>query len=822
MRGTTTDGGDGTGAGTPAAPGPGGDLYTVFPGETEMARRCRALDWAATPLGPVGAWPASQRTAAQIVLAAAFPHVLLWGPDLVQLYNDGYCALMGAKHPAGLGQPTRACWPEVWHLNAPIYERVRAGETVLLEDALFPITRSGATEDAWFTLSYSPVWDAAAVGGVLVAVFETTARVRARGALEVERERLLGESEAARRQVTATLESIGDAFYAVDRDFRFTYVNRRAEQLWGRRREELLGRHYWTEFPQAVGSESYRRHLEVMAERRPAHYETVSPLLSRWVDVSLYPDEVSGGLACYFRDVTERRQAEAALRESEARLRRAMDIGGITVWERDLRTDRLDAAAPPAGRDGAPLVHADALGDYQGFLAAVHPEDRERVARANADAVAGGGELAVTYRITGADGSLRWHETLARVLRDEAGAPARVVGVSLDVTERVALEERLRLAQRMEAVGQLAGGVAHDFNNLLTVISGNLEFVQHDLPPDHPVRPDLDEIATAALRAHALVRQLLTFSRRQPVRPRLVQVGAVVAEAERLLRRVIGEEIAVHVYASDAGAQVLADPGQLEQVLLNLGVNARDAMLTPRHGHPGTGGTLTIDVAPIELGARDAAAWDGLAPGRYVRLTVRDTGHGMDEATRARAFEPFFTTKEVGQGTGLGLATVHGIVRQVGGAVRIESAPGAGTTVAVLLPVADASPDGAPEPGARPGAAGAGATLLVVEDEAPVRAVLRRTLERHGYAVLEAQHGADALLLWRAHRDRVAAVRADRPTLPVVYVSGYAHDAAEVRADVGARFLEKPFAADALLDALRSLLRDAGAGPPAPDDPRMP
>ena len=308
----------------------------LFAGPGELRARCRELDWAATPLGAVAAWPPRLRAAADHVLAAAFPVVMLWGPDLVQLYNDGYRALMGGKHPAGLGQPTRECWPEVWHLNAPIYARVSAGETVVLEDALFPITRSGVLEDAWFTLSYSPVRDEDAdVAGVLVTVFETTAQRHAQSVRERERERLLAESEAARAQLAATLESIGDGFYALDADFRFTYVNRRAEALLGRPREALLGRDLWAEFPRAADTGSHAHYHAAMADRRAAYFETRSAVDERWLDVSVYPDAASGGLACYFRDANERKAAEVALRESEARFRLMADAVPQIVWITD-------------------------------------------------------------------------------------------------------------------------------------------------------------------------------------------------------------------------------------------------------------------------------------------------------------------------------------------------------------------------------------------------------------------------------------------------------------------------------------------------------
>jgi CheY-like chemotaxis protein len=316
------------------------------------------------------------------------------------------------------------------------------------------------------------------------------------------------------------------------------------------------------------------------------------------------------------------------------------------------------------------------------------------------------------------------------------------------------------------------------------------------------------------------------------VRPQLLRVGDVVRQAERLLRRVIGEGIALEVRAADA-PPVHADPGQLEQVLMNLAVNARDAMLTPLHGTAGAGGVLAIEVDAVRLDAAQARAWDAAAPGRWVRLRVRDTGHGMDADTRAHAFEPFFTTKAVGQGTGLGLATVFGIVRQAGGSVRVDSAPGRGATFTILLP---AAADGADAAAGAPAAAPPErrGTVLFAEDEAPVRAITRRLLERRGYAVLEARDGADALDVWRAHADAVdvvvtdlrmpelgghelvARLRAERPGLPVVYVSGYSDEEGRLAGGRLEAFVEKPFAADALLGAIDRVLRagrgDAAAG----------
>ncbi|MBV9879864.1 MAG: PAS domain S-box protein, partial [Gemmatirosa sp.] len=318
-----------------------------------------------------------------------------------------------------------------------------------------------------------------------------------------------------------------------------------------------------------------------------------------------------------------------------------------------------------------------------------------------------------------------------------AGAPVRdaegrIIGgviAMTDVSERVRLEAQLRHAQKMEAVGQLAGGIAHDFNNLLTVINGNVEFARDMLTADHPVQEDLAAVGQAAERARTLVRQLLAFSRKQVVRTRPIDVNDVVRGADSLLRRVLGDEIVFGTTLAPEPAVVHADAGQIEQVLMNLAVNARDAMLTPAHGHRGTGGTLTIGTDLVSLSRDDAPVWAPLAPGAYVRLTVADTGHGMDAITRARMFEPFFTTKAVGAGTGLGLATVYGIVAQSGGAVRVESAPGAGATFTILLPRLAGEATGESRSGTASLPQGRG-TVLVVEDEAAVRITTRRVLER--------------------------------------------------------------------------------------------
>jgi len=416
------------------------------------------------------------------------------------------------------------------------------------------------------------------------------------------------------------------------------------------------------------------------------------------------------------------------------------------------------------------------------------------------------------------DGRVLTVQLSVRTIRNGAGEVEYYETFARDITEQRRLQTQLVQSQKMEAVGRLAGGIAHDFNNLLTVITTSCDLMREDMSPGDPKREDLDQVRQAADGAAALTRQLLAFSRQQVLAPQVVNLGDVVHGVEKMLRRVIGEDVdLVTVLGSEVGA-VKADVGQLEQVLMNLAVNARDAMPT--------GGKLTIETANVEHDPNYASEQDAAAVSQFVMLAVSDTGTGMDEATKAKIFEPFFTTKELGKGTGLGLATVYGIVKQSGGFIWVYSEPGLGTTFKIYLPRVDA----VAESGATAAAASTShrgtETVLLVEDAAAVRSVTHHALHRQGYTVLDAENGAEALRIAASHTgpihllftdvvmpglsgrqlaDQLAAVR---PETKVLYTSGYTDDAV-VRHGVlesGIAYLQKPFTVDGLARKVREVL----------------
>jgi signal transduction histidine kinase/CheY-like chemotaxis protein len=408
-------------------------------------------------------------------------------------------------------------------------------------------------------------------------------------------------------------------------------------------------------------------------------------------------------------------------------------------------------------------------------------------------------------------------------VRDERGRILGLVGVSIDLTERRSLEEQFRQSQKMDAVGRLAGGIAHDFNNLLTVIRLNTEMILDGFDPTDPRSEDVRQIRNAAERASALTRQLLAFSRKQILQPRVLDLNTVVGNVEPMLRRLIGEDITI---TSSCGARgyVVADPGQLEQVLVNLVVNARDAMEQ--------GGRITIETCNTELDENYSSEHAPVIPGRYVMLAVADTGVGMSRDTKEHAFDPFFTTKEAGKGTGLGLATVYGVVKQSGGYVWIYSEPGEGTTVKLYFPeVSAAAAFNTSVAGDQPAVAGKGGrrgseTILLVEDEEAVRGLASRILQKQGYRVLAAQHGREALDIATKEAGIIHLVLTDivmpgmngrglverlcgiRPTIKSLYMSGYTDDDIVRRGFVepSRSFLQKPFTSDGLLQTVRKVL----------------
>jgi PAS domain S-box-containing protein len=504
-------------------------------------------------------------------------------------------------------------------------------------------------------------------------------------------------------------------------------------------------------------------------------------------------------------DVTERARADAAQRQREAQLRAIFDGSaiGMTVVDPDGRIVETNRALQQMlGYTAEELrgLPSAALSPPEDAAATREPV-RELKARLRTSAT-------VEKRYVRKDGEVI--STLLTVSSiDDGQGVTGLVGMTQDVTAHKALEEQLRHTQKMDALGRLAGGVAHDFNNLLGIISGSIGFLLEALPTGSTERADAEQVQHATDRAAALTRQLLAFSRKQVVQPQVLDLADAIHDVGQLLRRVLGEHVLLTTEVSADVGRVCIDPGQLDQVLVNLAVNARDAM-------PG-GGCVTLRVRrePPCPAVPDAPP--------QVRIEVADAGTGMDEATRSRATEPFFTTKEPGKGTGLGLATVHGIVVQAGGTLTIDSAPGRGTVVTILLPAIEEAPVAPASPAPAAAARGAG-TVLVVEDEPLLRRTTRRILEADGYTVVDAADGVEALEHWAARALRpidalvtdvvmprlgglalAERVRADDPALPMLLVSGYVADEALAGGTLpgGVIFLDKPFTGTALREALQ-------------------
>ena len=617
-------------------------------------------------------------------------------------------------------------------------------------------------------------------------------------------------AEEALARDALVLANVRDAVVVTDLDGVVTYWNDGATRLFGWSAGEVLGKPITDRYPEAERTRvAELTRAIVEGGEYVGEFEDWRKDGTRvWIDARVRrltgPDGLPVGVLGVSHDVTERKRAEVELRAWQARFEAVVRATGQVLYDWDPATGEVGWGGSCELVLGCPPGELPQTLDA--CLGLIHPEDRPAFEAELARVAASGAPFRQEYRFRRRDGSYVVVEDRGQFVITADGVASRMVGFLVDVTERRRLEEQFRQAQKMEAVGRLAGGVAHDFNNLLTVITGYSDLALAALPAGRPPRPYVEAVRDAGERGAGLARQLLAFARKQVLQPRTVDLAGVVAGLEAMLRRVIGEDVTLATASDPDLRPVRADPNQVEQVLMNLAVNARDAM--PR------GGRLTIE-------ARNAG------PGLHVLLSVSDTGGGMPEEVRARAFEPFFTTKPVGQGTGLGLSTVYGIVHAHGGHVELDSRVGEGTTVRVYLPAADGPVTRAPDAaGPRPDLPQGSETVLVVEDDPAVRALTCHVLQACGYTVLEADGAGPASLAAERHDGPLhllvtdvvmpgvsgpgvaEVLRALRPGLRVLFVSGYTDDEVVRRGvtQATAHFLHKPFTPADLARKVREVL----------------
>jgi signal transduction histidine kinase/ActR/RegA family two-component response regulator len=759
----------------------------IFIGDSAMAQRMRAHDWAATALGPTEHWPQSLKMALQILLTSKFEMWLGWGEQVHFFYNDAYRPTLGQKDAYALGMPLRELWPEIWLDIKPRIEAVyQQGVATWDQSLLLILQRHQYPEETYHSFSYSPlIGDHGKIQGLFCAVTEDTDRVLNERRLALLRS--VASGMAGTRDRSGIFSNLQSALSQQPRDLPFSLTF-------------ILDEHGAAALSGCSGfDECHGATIQKLAELEQLHWETLG---SRRPDhlalLDLTP--IAAGLPCGAWDQPPAVMAMVPLKGTDPLQLNGFMLIGLNPY-RPHDHDYLSFIELIAGQVGSSLTRVD-----------VYEAEHQR-AEALADAL--------QMRQAAADLLHQANQQLsAEVEQRNQALEHALAQLKKEASEREAIQEALRQSQKMEALGQLTGGIAHDFNNLLTGIIGSLEMISRRSNSGKAVDTQryIDAATQSANRAATLTHRLLAFSRRQPLIPRPTDVNQLMLSMEDILRRSLKEDIRMHLFAHDELWQTLCDPHQLESALLNLVINARDAMPD--------GGQLTIDIGNVSLARTAIARQVDAVPGDYVCICIRDTGFGMPSDVLAHAFEPFYTTKPQGQGTGLGLSMVYGFVRQSGGYVRIDSTPGEGTEVRLYLPRHDPveSPQTAPIP-YESATTVCGFTVLVVEDEQTVRELVLEVLQDFACVTLQATDGLSGLAILESEqpvdllisdiglpglngRQLADAARVKRPALPILLMTGYAENAALASGflEEGMQMLTKPFTLAELTERIHAML----------------
>jgi|SRR5579871_1669944 len=691
------------------------------------------------------------------------------------------------------------------------YRRAMKERVATIFDSIYPPLKT------WLEIRVSP----SAAGGLLVWLRDITARRQT----EMQGEVLLREIQAERQILSEIIEKSPVAISVMRApDFIYELANPAFQAL--APGKEILGRSFsdiWGDMPPPLvpileNVIATGRAFDTIDSPRTSQRDPGAPpetifVTSSWIPL-VGPSGSPDRILALAVETTERKRQEDRLRSSEARLARAQRMANLGSWEQDLETGELQLSEDACRIFGRKPEESRTT--LETLLSLVHPEDQVSVRETIQNAPARTGCSQIDHRIILADGTERFLRQYTEPFSND-GDRRRLLGTVQDVTEYKHLEEKFRRAQRLEGIARLAGGVAHDFNNLLVVINGYAQMILSKLKAEDPIRDPAEEIVNAGNRAVALTRQLLAFSRKQIMRPSVINLDGLLTNLEKMLRRLIREDIEIKQNVTPELWSVRADADQVEQVIMNLVLNARDAM--PK------GGVLTIDTSNIELGNEEVKGFMDLKPGRYVSLTITDTGTGMTAETKRRLFEPFFTTKPAGEGTGLGLSMVYGIVKQHGGDVSFYSELGLGSTFKIYWPATDQPRESATSEVPRITHHGH-ETILLVEDDEKVRKLVREMLLLQGYQVLETGQGSDAVSMASHHDGPIDLLLTDvvmpqmsgqklmeqvaalRPGIKVVFMSGYPGGISSEHGtfDPSAFFLQKPFEMDTLGQILRQAL----------------